>query len=666
MKRPVYLIVLMILLLGLGACGKKQLPAPVPPTTPPRAADTARQAKDLLDRGEKEFRQARYYEADRLFTEFLRDYPDQPGQDLAWLRHAQIQLWSGFPDGARQSLQYVLEVQPPSGLRPLANLILAGVELAGERPLAALSALAECPVTDLKPWEKTDYYHLTAQARFSLKQPKAALVALVKAYRQAQATVKPSLEKRLSGFVSQWPLETLESLSPLYTSRFPSAWILMGLAEKAAQANDWAKVKRYKAQIAEMFPGPGGGEEQDQPKEDAESGGGVILIPPQTVGESAPEKSEDKAETKYDQRNYTIGCLLPLSGPLADYGQRLLKGVQLALDSFHQGSNFTLLIEDTANDPLTAVSGLDTLAANPEVMAVIGPLSGTLALRLAERADELRLPLITLTQRPDVAGKSQWVFRDFLTPADLLEALAQRAVEKLGLTKIAILKPENRYGIRMAEIMTQAVERHGGRVVKSVSYTPGTYDLSQQMMALGGREPGSTPREEPLPYQALFIPEDAQALVQVAPQLTFYGLNGFVLLGTNLWHEDRLIAQAGPYVQDAVIPSVFFADSEAAPVKDFVAAYRDAYGETPELFAALGYDASRMVADSLWGGGVSTREGFIKVFSKISGYPGITGTTRMSPQGEAVKEPYLLIIRGDRFESAPTEPFVPGQGGREY
>ena len=179
-----------------------------------------------------------------------------------------------------------------------------------------------------------------------------------------------------------------------------------------------------------------------------------------------------------------------------------------------------------------------------------------------------------------MAGKSQWVFRDFLTPADLLEALAQRAVEKLGLTKIAILKPENRYGIRMAEIMTQAVERHGGRVVKSVSYTPGTYDLSQQMMALGGREPGSTPREEPLPYQALFIPEDAQALVQVAPQLTFYGLNGFVLLGTNLWHEDRLIAQAGPYVQDAVIPSVFFADSEAAPVKDFVAAYRDAYGET--------------------------------------------------------------------------------------
>ena len=134
MKRPVYLIVLMIVLLGLGACGKKQLPAPVPPTTPPRAADTARQAKDLLDRAEKEFRQARYYEADRLFTEFLRDYPDQPGQDLAWLRHAQIQLWSGFPDGARQSLQYVLETQPPSDLRPLANLILAGVELAGERP----------------------------------------------------------------------------------------------------------------------------------------------------------------------------------------------------------------------------------------------------------------------------------------------------------------------------------------------------------------------------------------------------------------------------------------------------------------------------------------------------------------------------------------------------
>lgn len=667
MKRPVYLIVPLLVLLALSGCGKQQLPAPVPSTVPPKPAETARQAKDLLERGEREFRQARYYESDRLFTEFLRTYPDQPGQDLAWLRHAQIQLWSGFPDGARQSLQYVLEAQPPSPLRSQANLILAGVELAGNRPVEALSALAQCRVKELKPWEKTDYYQLTARARYILNQPKAALVALVKAYRQAQATVRPSLEKRLSGFVSGWSLETLEGLSRFYNTRFPSAWILMGLAEKAAQANDWAKVKLYKAEMAAKFPGTGPVAQETGPdQEDSEAAGGVIFIPPKRVEETPSDTTEEKTEPRYEQRDYTIGCLLPLSGPLAEYGQRLLKGIQLALDSFSKGSNFTLLIEDTANDPLTAASALDSLAANPEVMTVIGPLSGSLAISLIDRTHELGMPLVTLTQRPDVAMKSPWVFRDFLTPDELLEGLAKWSVEKLALTRVAILKPENRYGIRMSEMMAKALAQYGGQVVKSVSYTPGTYDLSGQMLALGGVEPGSPAREEPLPYQALFIPEDAQAVVQIAPQLTFYGLSGFVLLGTNLWHENKLIAQAGPYVQDAIFPSAFFAASEAKPVKEFVEAYQEAYGETPDLFAALGYDASRMVADSLWGGRVRTRKEFLKVFSKISGYPGVTGTTRMNPQGEAVKEPYLLTVRGDRFEPAPSEPFVPGQGAREY
>ena len=667
MKKPALPLILILVLLSLAGCGKKQLPSPVPPQAPPKAADLSRQAEDLLSRGESEFRQARYHEADRLFTEFLRRYDDQPGQDLAWLRHAQIQLWSGFSDGARQSLQYVLEAEPPSKLKSQAHLIMAGVELAGNNPMAALAALAECRVKRLKPWEKTDYYHLTARGRFALGQPKAALVALVRSYRSADSSVKASLERRLGSFVSVWPLQTLENLSKLYNSRFPASWIFLGLAEKAAAANDWAKVRHYKDEVARRFPGGGEkGRAEETAKADSGTQGGVVFIPPKAVQENSGKTGEETSSGKYSQRSYTIGCLLPLSGPLADYGQKLLKGIQLALDSFHQSSSFTLLIEDTANDPQTAARGLANLAADPQVMAVIGPLSGSLARTLADRAARLEVPLITLTQRTDVAGKSGWVFRDFFTPAELIEALARRAVEKLKLTRIAVLKPESKYGLRMAEMMAEALGRYGGQVVQTVSYPPGTYDLNEQMIALGGHVPGSPPREEPLPYQALFIAEDADAVIQVAPQLSFYDLSGFILLGTNLWHENRLLAQAGPYVQDAVIPTVFFPDSEESQIKDFVERYRETYAEPPELFAALGYDASRMVADSIWGGGVMTREEFVKVFSGITGYPGVTGLTRMSSTGEAVKEPCLLTVKGDRFVPAPLEPIVPGQAVREF
>ena len=667
MKKTALPIILVFVLLSLAGCGKKQLPSPIPPPAPPQPAELSRQAQDLLARAETEFRQARYHEADRLFTEFLRRYADQPGQDLAWLRHAQIQLWSGFPDGARQSLQYVLEAEPPSSYKSQAHMIMAGVELAGNRPMAALAHLADCRVKELKPWERTDYYHLTSQARFALNQPKAALVALVRAYGNADNSAKPSLEQRLSSFASAWPLQTLEELSRLYNSRFPTYWIYLGLAEKAAAVNDWAKVRHYKAEVARRFTGKEEETGDIQPQPPMAGGQGeVVFIPPKADTETSETGEKTELSKGYAQRNYTIGCLLPLSGPLADYGQKLLKGIQLALDSFHQSSSFTLLIEDTANDPETAARGLANLAANPEVFAVIGPLSGSLAVTLADRAAQLEVPLITLTQRSDVSGRSKWVFRDFLTPSDLIEALAQRAVEKLKLTRVAVLQPQSKYGLRMADMLTEALGRHGGQVVKKVSYPPGSYDLSEQMTALGGHGPNQPPREGPLPYDALFIAEDADAVIQVAPQLSFYDLSGFILLGTNLWHEQRLIDQAGPYVQDAVIPSVFFPDSEEPQVKDFVEKYRETYAEAPDLFAALGFDASRIVAEALWGGNVRTRAEFTQVFAKITDYPGVTGLTRMNEKGEAVKVPFLLTVRGDRFVPAPLEPIVPGEAVRSY
>ncbi len=667
MKKTALLIILVFVLLSLVGCGKKQLPSPIPPQASPQPAELSGQAEDLLGRAEGEFRRARYYEADRLFTEFLRRYGDQKGQDLAWLRHAQIQLWSGFPDGARQSLQYVLEAEPPSNLKSQAHLIMAGVELAGNNPMAALASLAECRVKKLQPWEKTDYYHLTARARFALNQPKAALVALVRSHETADASVKTSLERRLSSFVSAWPLQTLDELSKLYNSRFPSFWIYLGLAEKAAAANDWAKVRHYKAEVASRFPaGEAEGKGGEPSRAEGQAQGEVIFIPPKAGPESSEKAGKAEPAKGYSQRSYTIGCLLPLSGPLAGYGQKLLKGIQLALDSFHQSSSFTLLIEDTANDPETAARGLANLAANPEVFAVIGPLSGSLAVTLADRANELEMPLITLTQRTDISGGSKWVFRDFLTPAELIEALAQRAVENLKLTRVAVLQPQNKYGLRMAEMLAESLGRHGGKVVKKVSYPPGTYDLGEQMTVLGGHSPNLPPREEPLPYDALFIAEDADAVIQVAPQLSFYNLSGFVLLGTNLWHEKRLIEQAGPYVQDAIIPTVFFPDSEEPQVRDFVERYQETYAEPPELFAALGFDASRMVAEALWGGNVETRAEFVRIFAKITDYPGVTGLTLMNPKGEAVKTPYLLTVKGDRFVPAPLEPIVPGEAVRNY
>jgi len=648
-------------LASLSGCAQKEVQYK-PPAETISPAREALEARERLNDAEAAFREGRLPEADRIFTDFLRRFPDQPGQDLAWLRHGQIQLQTGFPEGAVQSLEEVIRAEPPSPYLVEARLSLAAVQGAMRKPLAALGALAYLRPTELTPSQKAEYYHQLGRSRFGLEQPKAALVAAVTSYTLAEPRLRRELEDELTKMVSAWSKTTLLDLARLYNSAYPLAWILTGLSDRSATEGDWESARNYSHRLSALFPDLVGAE-PDQKGAGAEAAGQPGPSPPEEPKEKQPEGGA-AAGPELKTRVWTIGCLLPTSGPLADYGRQLLNGIQLALDSFEEGSRFSLLIEDTANDPRETVEALTRLAAEPETVAVIGPLSGQLAAAAALKADELKVPLITLTQRTELAEQSPWVFRDFITPSVLLRALADWAVQKLSLTRVAVLRPNSAYGLRMTQLMTQALEANGARVVLEAVYEPGSPDLAEQMIALGGKPPGEPPRQEPLPYEALFLPDDFRSVAQVAPQLTFYDLSGFFLLGTNLWHDPALIELAGPYVQGAIMPTVFFPDSPLPQVRDFSLRYESTYGDKPDLFAALGYDAARLVAQTLWGQSIETRDQLREALSQVSDYPGVTGRTMIDRNGEAVKSPFLISVEGNHFVPAPSSPLPAPESGQ--
>ena len=660
--RPLFMLMALLaalLVSSLMGCAQKEVrySRPVETVSP---AQEALEARERLNDAEAAFREGRLAEADRIFTDFLRRFPDQPGQDLAWLRHGQIQLRTGFPEGAIQGLEEVIRTRPPSPYLVEARLSLAAVQTAMRRPQSALGVLAYLRPTELTPSQKAEYYHQLGRTRFGLEQPKAALVAAATSYTLADPGLRRVLEDDLTRMVRTWSKRTLLDLARLYNSAYPLAWILTGLADLSAAEGDWKSARGYSRRLSALFPDLVG-EDRELAEPRTEAAG-------ETDPEDAPreEPTESRPEDGPNLRSkvWTIGCLLPESGPLAEYGRQLLNGIQLALDSFEEGSRFSLLIEDTANDPQETVEALTRLAAQPETVAVIGPLSGRLASAAALKADELKVPLITLTQRTGLAEQSPWVFRNFITPGVLLQALADWTVQKLALTRVAVLRPNSTYGLKMTELMTQALEANGAGVVQEAVYEPGAPDLAEQMVALGGKPPGEPPRQEPLPYEALFLPDDFRTVAQVAPQLIFYDLSGFFLLGTNLWHDPALIELAGPYVQGSILPTVFFPDSPLSQVRDFTLRYESTYGEKPELFAALGYDAARLTAETLWGGSVESRDQLRESLSQVSDYPGVTGRTTINLKGEAVKSPFLISVEGNNFVPAPSSPLpapTPGQ-----
>ena len=155
-------------------------------------------------------------------------------------------------------------------------------------------------------------------------------------------------------------------------------------------------------------------------------------------------------------------------------------------------------------------------------------------------------------------------------------------------------------------------------------------------------------------FEALFIPDSSQKISMIAPQLDYHDVNGILLFGTNLWHSDELIALAGNYVQEAVVPDIYFGNSSAETVKRFVSGFQSQFDEPPGFMEAVAYDTTKMAFQVLSGPGLASRDDVKISLQDMASFVGITGRTIFDITGESQKDLYLLQIIGDRFVEMDT------------
>ena len=142
----------------------------------------------------------------------------------------------------------------------------------------------------------------------------------------------------------------------------------------------------------------------------------------------------------------------------------------------------------------------------------------------------------------------------------------------------------------------------------------------------------------------------------IVSQLAYHDVIDIHLVGTNLWHSERLLELTGDYVQGALVPDGYFADSTAAPVVDFTRAYRDAFAEDAGFIEAVAYDTATILFDIVGNSDSEFRSGLRDALFTVQNYPAVTGSTSFDKSGEVRKRLYLLRVKGPRFvEVRPPE-----------
>lgn len=660
----------LLVLLWLAACAPKPvkppdapLPAPAAAAAPiplarPPAAPPVDTGDGLFEKAERLFNEKWYPNALDAYNEYVSKFPSGPFADKALMRSADIYMSMEAYEKARTTYQRLLEEHPQSPLAAAAGIELIFAFYHEGKYREVIDQAATVKVETLTPKLTVEISRLVGDSYMAVKAPADAVSFYSMAYHLSEPLEKEQLLPLIKAAIRQLDAPDILGLLGRLAGKPPAGYLMYQLGlSKIAEQNFDAAIAIFSKFI------------DDYPDHEYRAQAQALLA---------------ELIKNYEFNRNTIGCLLPLSGPYKLYGRRALRAVQFALVQYGRltrNPDIRLIIKDTGSDPDKTVQAVCELAAE-NVAAIIGPL--TTIEPAALEAQDKGIPIITLTQKDFVPDIGNFVFRNFFTPRMQVQALVTFVVRELGLSRFAILYPDEPYGKTFMNLFWDEVIAHNGIVMGVEAYRPDQTDFGDPIKKIVGRyyevpedlekqielvaerfirnvapEDSEAPfrkkravEEEPpaiVDFDAVFIPDSPKKAGLIIPQLAFYDVADVHLLGTNLWNSEELIQMASEYMQRAILPEGFFAGGESEKVRSFVKGFRETFGETPGFIEAISYDSASILFELTNQKNVLSRSALRNALVDLKDYPGVTGLTSFEPNGDVQKKLSLLGIRGNRF-----------------
>jgi len=341
---------------------------------------------------------------------------------------------------------------------------------------------------------------------------------------------------------------------------------------------------------------------------------------------------------------------LGLAAPLEQFiGSQSLRGAQLAIAQINAGGGIRdrrlelTAVTDSA-DARRAVPVADQFFADPTVVAVIGHSTSGATLAASTIYNRGLAAVSPTATSPEISDAGPWIFR--VAPSDSANsaALARFAIRELG-NRSAILYANEPYGRGLRNGFGRAYEAAGGTLLEQYPYIEGaTVDFEPYLLGIKRATPNLI-FVAGLDAGAGLIIQQARALDIEAPIIGGDGLLG--------------LAGLDPVYDGTYLGLLFHPDAPGQAGRQFVEAYERQYGEAPDHFAALTYDAVMLVADAIRQAGFDRqriRDYLATVGNGRQPYQGVSGLIAFDDNGDPRRKSYAVgRIAGPRIELVSVE-----------
>lgn len=341
----------------------------------------------------------------------------------------------------------------------------------------------------------------------------------------------------------------------------------------------------------------------------------------------------------------------PLTGAAAALGQASKKGVELAVELRNaaggvSGKQVQLAVEDDKGDPNEATNVAQKLANDPSVLAVIGHFNSSCSNSAKDTYN--RVGVIEFSPgstNVTVCRDAPWTFRNLYHDGYQGIFMARYVREVLGHTKAAIAFENDDYGRGLKDAIVAKAAEIGLEIVAEETYNrERTQDFKTIATALQGKAP------QTVIVSGLY---NEAALLAKAIRNDL-GWKDVQLLGSDGVCNPDYIKTGGAGVEGALVITPFHFTADASPeAKAFGEAFRKKYGEDPDTWAALGFDAVNMTLDGIAAAGADRnklKEWFTSRRDKATGVKGVTGVTYFDEHGDCPSKPaQVVVVRNGAF-----------------
>ncbi len=350
-----------------------------------------------------------------------------------------------------------------------------------------------------------------------------------------------------------------------------------------------------------------------------------------------------------NQTTIKIGEVGSMTGSEATFGVSTHNGISLAIQELNstggvQGKSLELITADDQSKPDEAATAVTKLINQNSVTAILGEVASSRSMAMAPIAQHNKIPMISPSStNPSVTEMGDYIFRVCFIDPFQGEVMAKFSLNDLKIRRVAVLTDlQSDYSTGLSRYFTLAFKKGGGTITTEQSYESGDIDFKSQLTAIRAAKP-----------EAIWVPGYYTEVALIARQAKELGLT-IPLLGGDGWDSPKLGEIAGKALDNSYFSNHYSSENQAPPIQSFISKYKTKFGAVPDGMAAMGYDATKVLADAMKRAKTLSPADIRDAIAGTKNYPGITGTITIDNKRNAVKSAVVLKVENGAFKYQTT------------